>query len=150
MATALALLVMLAAAVDGVLVTARADLAPRWFALLTRAAVGLYAGWVTAAFFLNLSTALVDLDVVAARDLGWQVGVLVVAVLVLLALTVATRGVLAYAAAGTWALVGILATGVADGTTAVTVLAVVGIVVLVAATLAVQLRSRTSPQASAV
>ncbi|MEH3068736.1 MAG: hypothetical protein PGN15_12075, partial [Aeromicrobium erythreum] len=69
-------LLMLVAAVDAVLTTARSSFEPGWFAVLTRAAVGLFAGWVTAAFYLNLSTALVDLEVVSAQSVGWQLGVL--------------------------------------------------------------------------
>ncbi len=134
LATAAALLVMFAAAVDAVLTMTREQLAPRGFALLTRAAVGLYAGWVTAAFFLNLSTALVDADVVEASTLPWQLVVLVVAALVLLGLMVAARGLLAYAAAGVWALVGIAVTGLENDTTAVSALAAGAAVVLVVAT----------------
>lgn len=129
LATALALLVMLLAAVDGVVTAARHGFAPRWFAVLTRTAVGLYAGWVTAAFFLNLSTALVDLDVVDADTLGWQLVVVVVAVLTLLALTVTTR-IVAYAAAGVWALVGIAVTGSANDDPQVLGLAIGAAVVL--------------------
>lgn len=142
LATAAALLLMLLAAVDGVLTAARVPMEPSWFAILTRGAIGLYAGWVTAAFFLNVSTALVDSGVVEADELSWQVGVLVVAVAVLLTLTVAARGILTYAAAGTWALIGIAVTGAADGTTAVTAVAVASAVVLVAATAALRLTGR--------
>lgn len=130
--TALALLVMLVGAVAAVLTAARIPLAPRWFAVLTRTAVGLYAGWVTAAFFLNLSTALVDLDVVGAREPGWQLVVLVVAAAVLLALTLST-GIVAYAVAGAWALVGIAVTGSDNGDTSVLALTVALAVVLVVA-----------------
>ena len=59
-ATAAALLLMLVAGVDAVVTVSREHVAPHWLAVLTRASVGLYAGWVTAAFFLNVSTALVD------------------------------------------------------------------------------------------
>lgn len=148
LATAGALLLMLVAAVDGVLTAARAPMEPTWFALLTRGAMGLYAGWVTAAFFLNASTALVDAGVVEADRLPWQVGVLVVAVAVLLILTVAARGILTYAAAGTWALIGIAVTGASDGTTVVTVIAVVSAVGLLVATAALHL-TRRHPMASA-
>lgn len=147
-ATAAALLLMLVAAVDGVLVAARVPMDPSWFAVLSCSAIGLYAGWVTAAFFLNVSTALVDSGVVEADELAWQVGVLVVAVAVLLTLTVASRGILTYAAAGTWALIGIAVTGASDGTTVVTVVAVASAAALVAATAALRLTGR-HPAASA-
>ncbi|MGA8211795.1 MAG: hypothetical protein WB441_06265 [Nocardioidaceae bacterium] len=142
LATAAALLVMFVAGVDGVLTVARKAGTPPWVALLTRAAVGLYAGWVTAAFFLNVSTALVDVGAVEADSLPWQLVVLAVAALVLLTLTVAARGILTYAAAGVWALIGIAVTGVSDDTTEVTVLAVASAVVLVTVTLAVRLSGR--------
>jgi multisubunit Na+/H+ antiporter MnhF subunit len=130
-ATALALLLMLVAAVDAVLTAARSSFEPGWFAVLTRAAVGLFAGWVTAAFFLNLSTALVDLEVVSAQSVGWQLGVLAVAAVALLAVLVRTGGNVAYAAAAAWAMLGIAVTGRADGTTSVLVAAAVAGVAIV-------------------
>ncbi|MCD4525482.1 hypothetical protein [Nocardioides sp. cx-173] len=132
-ATAAALALMLVAAVDGVLTAARHSIGPSWLALLTRAAIGLYAGWVTAAFFLNVSTALVDADVVEVGDVAWQVVVVGIAVATLLVVLVANRGNLAYAAAGLWALLGITVTGLSDDTTAVVVAAAVSAVVLLAA-----------------
>jgi len=92
LATAAALSVMFVAAIDGVLTVRRHALQPRAFAVVTRSAVGLYAGWVTAAFFLNVSTALVEAGVVEADELPWQILVLVVAVATLVVLTVAARG----------------------------------------------------------
>lgn len=138
-ATALALALMLAAAADGVLTATRHTSSPTWLATLTRAAIGLYAGWVTAAFFLNLATALVEAGLVEADRPAWQLGLLVVAALTLLALVVATHGSIAFTAAGAWALVGIAVTGSANGDTTVLVLALVGAVVLVAATVALRL-----------
>ena len=146
LATAAALLLMLVAAVDGLLTATRADLAPRWFALLTRGAIGLYAGWVTAAFFLNASTALVDAGLVEADGLAWQLVMLIAAAVTLLALTVSARGILTYAAAGTWALIGIAVTGASDGTTEVTVVALAAAAALVAA--AVVGSGRRHPAAS--
>jgi hypothetical protein len=137
-ATAAALLVMLVTAVDAVLTVSRDAVEPHWLSVLTLASVGLYAGWVTAAFFLNVSTALVDADVVEADVVGWQLVVVAVAVAVLLAVLVATRGNVAYAVAGTWAMAGIAVTGSSDGTTEVVVGAIAG-AVLIAATLAVLL-----------
>lgn len=139
LATAGALLVMFVAAIDAVLTTARSTFEPGWFSALTRASVGLYAGWVTAAFFLNVSTAMVDAGLVEADELPWQLVVLVAAAMVLLAVLVRTGGIVAYAAAGTWAMIGIAVTGNADGTTGVLVaalIAAVAIVVLTAALVA--------------
>ncbi len=148
LATAAALLLMLVAAVDGLLAAARTTLAPRWFAVLTRGAIGLYAGWVTAAFFLNASTALVDSGVVEADELAWQLGMLFAAAATLLALTFSARGIYAYAAAGTWALIGIAVTGASDGTSEVTAVAVVLAVVLVAAAVVLNSKGRLSTPAS--
>lgn len=162
LATAAALLVMLAAAVDAVITTARSAAigapavgspaggpeavggSPRreWFIVLTRTAVGLYAGWVTAAAFLNVSTALVDAEVVEADVLGWQLGVLVAAVVFLLVVLVAVRGLVSYAAAGAWALLGIGVTGASNDDTAVVVTAIAGGVVLAVATVALSATER--------
>jgi hypothetical protein len=138
-ATAAALLLMLVAAVDAVLAVRRAPLVPGWFAVLTQASVGLYAGWVTAAFFLNVSTASVDAGLVDADDVGWQLVVVVVAVATLLALVALTRGNAAYALAGTWAMGGIAVTGSSDGTDEVLLAAVVSAVILIASLAAVRL-----------
>lgn len=140
LATAGALLVMFVAALDAVLTTARTTFEPGWFSVLTRAAVGLYAGWVTAAFFLNISTAMVDAGLVEADELPWQLVVLAVAAAVLLAVLVRTGGIVAYAAAGTWAMVGIAVTGNADGTTGVLVAALVAAAVIVVVTAALVAR----------
>lgn len=133
-ATAVTLLLMFAVAVDGVLTAAHSPTARSRLTVLTRAAIGLYAGWVTAAFFLNFSTALVALGIASSGDLPWQLVVLIAAVLTLLALTVATRGILTYAAAGCWALTGIAVTAVSQGTTAVSVFAIAAVVVLIVVT----------------
>jgi multisubunit Na+/H+ antiporter MnhF subunit len=142
LATALALALMLVAALDAVLTTARTAVEPRWFSVLTRSAVGLFAGWVTAAFFLNLSTALVGLDVVQPDDVGWQLVVLAAAAVALLTVLVRTGGIVAYAAAGTWAMLGIAVRGDADGTTSVLVGAVVVGAALVVTTVALAVRRR--------
>lgn len=134
LATAGALLVMVVAAVDAVITVSRTGLAPRWFAGLTRAAVGLYAGWVSAAFFLNVSTALVDAGVTSADSVGWQLVVVAVAVLTLVAVLVRIGGIVAYGVAGTWAMFGIAVTGRQDGTSSVLLAGALGAVVVVAAT----------------
>lgn len=143
LATALALTLMLAAAVPAVLVAARAHVEPHWLALLTRAAVGLYAGWVTAAFFLNVSTALVDAGVVEESELGWQVAMLVLAVVVLLAVLVAARATLGYAAAAAWALLGIAVTGSDNDLTSVLVVTGIGALAVVAVVVGMRSSGRT-------
>lgn len=145
LATAAALLVMFVAAADAVLTVARSSITPAWLAVLTLAAVGLYAGWVTAAFFLNASTALVDAGPVEADQLPWQLVVLGVAIVTLLVLLVRARGNPAYAAAGTWAMIGIAVTGRDNGTTEVVVVALVAAAVLVITAIALTLsRARSS------
>ncbi|HWV27274.1 MAG TPA: hypothetical protein VNZ66_08625 [Aeromicrobium sp.] len=129
-ATACALAVMFVAAIMLVIETAPRIHDDGWPAKLNLAAVGLYAGWVTAAFFLNISTALVDQGVLDADVVGWQIGMLAVATLTLVVLLVRSGGNLAYAAAGAWALLGITVTGLSDGTTAVAIAAPIAVVVL--------------------
>lgn len=145
LATAAALLVMFVAALDGVLTARRHRVRPRFLSVATTSAIGLYAGWVTAAFFLNVSTALVDVGLVEADQLAWQLAILVVAVVTLAVITVAARGVLAYTAAGCWALAGIAVTGASDGTTAVIALTVASAVLLVLLTGVVRWRGRDLP-----
>ncbi|WP_139983824.1 hypothetical protein [Nocardioides litoris] len=130
--TFLALALMFVAAVDGVLTLARADLPRGWFATLTRIAWGLFAGWVSAAFFLNASTAMVGWDWFGARELGWQLALLVVAAVTVTTLVVVGR-LAAFAVAGAWAFIGITVTGLDDGTTEVTVLAAAAVVVVAVA-----------------
>lgn len=144
-ATAAALVLMFVAATIAVLTVARERIEPGWLAELTRAAVGLYAGWVTAAVFLNISTALVDTDVVEADVVSWQLVVLVVAAVVLLAVVVATGGIITYAAAGVWAMIGIAVTGNSDGTTEVTITAIACAAVLTVTTIIVRLAGRRGP-----
>jgi hypothetical protein len=144
LATASALLVMFVAALTAVLTVSGAALEPRWFAVLLRAAVGLYAGWVTAAFFLNVSTALVENTDLRAGQVGWQLVVLAVAVVTLLVVLTRVGGLVAYAAAGTWALFGIAVRGSADGTSSVLWSALVAAAVVVVATVVLQARGRTA------
>lgn len=141
-ATAAALVVMLVAGVDAVLEVTRLVLEPRWLAVLTVSAVGLYAGWVTAACFLNISTALVDAGAVEADRVGWQLVVLGLAVLALLAVLVLSRGNLAYGAAGAWAMVGIAVTGRDDGTDEVLLAALAGLALIAVATAVVRVAAR--------
>lgn len=143
-ATAGALLVMFAAGLVAVLTVARERIEPHWLAHLSRASIGLYAGWVTAAVFLNVSTALVDADVVEADTLGWQLAVLIIAAVVLLNLTVLTGGIWTYAAAGVWAMIGIAVTGQDNDTNEVTVVALIAAAVLIVLVLALRLLGRTA------
>jgi len=145
LATVAALTVMFGAAVVAVLAVVREEIEPSWLRRLTRIAVGLYAGWVTAAFFLNASTALVDAGAFSADELAWQVVVLGLAVVTLLALTIAARGPIAYAAAGVWAMIGIAVTARDNGDDAIVMATLVGTVLLVAVTAVLGLRRRRAP-----
>lgn len=133
-ATFLALALMFGFAVDGVLTLARTgpELAPPGHRTLTRIAFGLYAGWVSAAFFLNLSTALVGWGVVDAGDAGWQLVVVAAATVTLVTLVLIGR-LAAYVVAGLWALFGIAVRALSDGTDSVLVAASVAAVALLVA-----------------
>lgn len=141
-ATAAVLSIIFAAAVDGLLTARNGHLEPLRLARLGLASIGLYSGWVAAAFLLNISTALIDVGVWGADELSWQIGVLIIAAATLIGFTVAARGVLTYVAAGCWALAGIAVTGVANSTPTVTGLAILSAVALVAVASALHLRDR--------
>ena len=140
--TAAALVVMAVAAIDGVLTLARAGGTPAALVGLTRAAFGLYAGWVTAALFLNLASALASTGAVDPADLPWQAAFLVVAAAVLVVVTLRSGGSPAYAAAGVWALFGISVTTAGAGDVLLLVLAVLGAVAVVAAAPSRRLHAR--------
>ncbi|NYE38127.1 hypothetical protein F4692_003272 [Nocardioides cavernae] len=142
--TFLALAVMFVAALDGVLTLARTTVEPRRHRIISRTAFGLFAGWVSAAFFLNLSTALVGWGLVDADAVAWQLVVVAVATATLVGFVLTTR-LPAYAAAGLWALAGIVVTGVDDGTLAVVVAGAVAAAVLATATAVALRRSAVQP-----
>lgn len=142
LATAAVLVVMAVAATLAVLTVATLRGGPDWLRLLSRAAVGLYAGWVTAAVFRNVSTALAEVGPLSVRDTGWQVVALALAALALLAVTVLTGAVVTYPLAGAWAMLGISVTAAGDGTTAVLVTAVVSGLLLLATLVAVRTGGR--------
>lgn len=148
--SAVVLVLMLAVAVVALMSVSRATLEPGWLRLLTRATVGLYAGWVTAAAFLNVSTALAEREVLEANALGWQLVVLVLAAATLIVVTLASGGVLGYALAGLWALLGIAVTGREDGNGEVVAVAAVAALVLAGAALAAAVRSRRSTAPDAI
>ena len=142
LATAAVLVVMAVAATLAVLTVATLRGGPDWLRLLSRAAVGLYAGWVTAAVFLNVSTALAEVGPLSVRDTGWQVVALALSALALLVVTVLTGAVVTYPLAGAWAMLGISVTAAGDGTTAVLVTAVVSGLLLLATLVAVRAGGR--------
>lgn len=131
--TALILGVMFVAGVVAVVTVVGEHSEPPWFATLTRATIGIYAGWVSAASVLNLSTALADNGVTDPGVLGWQVVMLLVAIVVLLVVLTVSHGLTWYALAGAWALFGIAVTGRGNGDEEIVILAVAGIFCVVAA-----------------
>ncbi|MFI5428435.1 hypothetical protein ACHMWU_18915 [Aeromicrobium sp. UC242_57] len=138
------MLLMFIAAIDGVLTAGQAPLPPHWTTGLTRAAVGLYAGWVTAAFFLNASTALVDSDVVQADQLGGRSPSSWWLPLCWPTSPSCAADILTYSAAGLWALLGIGVTASSDGTTEVIWVAAAAAALLVITTFMVRLRGMQS------
>ena len=104
--------------------------------------LGLYAGWSTVAIWLNLTTALafsgapVSGPVGLAGQLAILAGATATAVLVLRR----TRGLLPYAAAVVWALVGAVLGAAGAGQPALAVAAGLGILVVVATTAVVRRR----------
>ena len=72
---------------------------------VARWALGLHAGWLSLAAFLNLAQVLVAEQVLPGdRMLGWSLPLLAVAAFTLLAINHALRGLLPYVLAAVWAL----------------------------------------------
>lgn len=136
-ATFLVLAVMTWFAVDAARIAART--AEGWEGVLARATSGIYAGWVSAAVFLNLGTAAIELDLADPADHAWQVVLLAVAAGFALVVNVSMTRSPGYAAAVAWALVGVIA-AVAGESTAAVVVAVVALVALAVQTVLATLR----------
>ncbi|GAA3539028.1 hypothetical protein AFL01nite_29600 [Aeromicrobium flavum] len=132
--TFLVLAVMTCFAIDAARIAASARLRdPAWITWLARAASGVYAGWVSAAVFLNLGTGAIELDIADPDIRGWQFALLVGAVVFALGANLLMPRSPGYAAAVVWALIGIIAAVAGESTTAL-VIAIVAIVLLVAQT----------------
>lgn len=122
------LAVMTVLALDAARIAARSHApvdAPAWTGTLAILTSGLYAGWVSAAVFLNLGTALIESGIAEASAHVWQIGLLVVA---LGAAVVADRWLgrgFGYPAAVAWASLGI-AVATREVSTPAFVIAVVG------------------------
>lgn len=143
-ATAAALAVMAVFAIDGVLAAAGHDRGPVWLTRLTRLSFGLFAGWVSAALFLNIGTALAEQDVFAVDQAGWQLGVVATASVVLAGITSRVGAVIpTYPAAGLWALLGIWVTGSQDHNVDVQAAAVAGGVLVAIAAIYAVMRNRS-------
>lgn len=151
-ATLAVFLVMGAALVAGLRVAVRARGEIRSWSTLGRALVwstlGLYAGWSTVAIWLNLTTALafsgapVTGVVGLVAQLAILAGVTATAVLVLSR----TAGLLPYAAAVVWALVGAILGASGSGQPVLAVAAGLGLLVVAGTTAVLNLRRRATPR----
>jgi len=133
-ATFLVLVVMTWFAIDAARIAAASRLGePRWIGHLARAASGIFAGWVSAAVFLNLGTAALDLDLVSESATGWQIALLAGAAIFAIGVNMLMPRSPGYAAATIWAQVGVIAAVVGQSTGAL-VVAIAAIVLLVVQT----------------
>jgi len=133
-ATFLVLVVMTWFAIDAARIAAASRLGePRWIGHLARAASGIFAGWVSAAVFLNLGTAALDLDLVSESATGWQIALLAGAAIFAIGVNMLMPRSPGYAAATIWAQVGVIAAVVGESTGAL-VVAIAAIVLLVVQT----------------
>lgn len=139
--------VALAAALR-VAVAARAEIRswPGVGRVLVWSTLGLYAGWSTVAIWLNLTTALAFSGAPVTGTLGvaGQLAILSGASATAVLVLVRTRGLLPYAAAVVWALVGAARGASGAGEPVLAVAAVVGILVVAATTVVQRLRRRTT------
>lgn len=140
-ATFLVLVVMTGFAIDAARIAARARTEKSWVTVLARATSGIYAGWVSAAMFLNLGTAAVELDIADPADRVWQIVLLVVAVVFAAGVTTMLTRSPGYALAVVWALLGIMA-AVAGESTLALVVATVGASVLIVLTVVARAKVR--------
>lgn len=111
--------------------------------------LGLYAGWSTVAIWLNLTTALAFSGAPVAGTLGvvGQLAVLAGATATAVVVLRRTGGLLPYAAAVVWALVGATLGAAGAGEPLLAGAAGVGLVVVVATTLVLRLRRRRPARA---
>lgn len=124
------LVAMVAAALRAFVVATRLPVragVPPWAVALERFTVGLYAGWVTIAVFVNLASAIGDQGLAGATSVGWQFAVLAGALVALLAALRWGRGSAGFAVAAIWALVAV-AVNAAGESTALAVTGVVGVI----------------------
>ena len=148
-ATLAVFLVMGLALVAGlrVAVAARAEIAT-WSSLgrfLVWTTLGLYAGWSTVAIWLNLTTALAfsGAPVSGTAGVAGQLAVLAGATATAVLVLRRTAGLLPYAAAVVWALVAAVLGAAGAGQPVLAVAAGLGLVVVVATTVLLDLRRRT-------
>ena len=130
-ATFIVLVLMTWFAIDAARIAAATRLPePRWIGHLARATSGIFAGWVSAAVFLNLGTGALELDLVNESATGWQVMLLAGAAIFAIGINMLMPRSPGYAAATIWAHIGVVA-AVAGKSTPALVVAIVAIVLLV-------------------
>lgn len=133
-ATFIVLVLMTCFAIDAARIAANTRLPePRWIGHLARATSGIFAGWVSAAVFLNLGTGALELDLVNESATGWQVMLLAGAAIFALGINMLMPRSPGYAAATIWAQIGVVA-AVAGESTPALVVAITAIVLLVVQT----------------
>ena len=108
--------------------------------------LGLYAGWLSVAMWLNLTTAFAGSGAPITGTLGIaaQIATLAGALGTVLIILAWTGGLLSYAAAVCWGLVGAIVGTLDAGQPALTVAVVIGLVAVVVATVVTRRRSRSS------
>lgn len=126
-------------------VAGRRDRAVRW---LVGGTLGLYAGWSTAAVWINLATLLTDAGLEASGLIGmaWQSLVLAAATGSAVLVVWRLGGALPYAAAVGWAFAGVVVSSVMAGTPVLTAVALLGLLAVAATTVT----SRRRPSRAAV
>ena len=102
--------------------------APSWITTLVRITVGIYAGWASAAVFINWAADLARSGIVDATSLGWQLAILIAAALYGVGVTFRVGAALpAYPLTLVWALLAIIV-GAWTSSSAVVIVAVFGLV----------------------
>lgn len=136
-ATFLVLVVMTGFAIDAARRAARASARKSpWITTLARATSGVYAGWVSAAVFLNLGTAAIELDLADPDAWTWQIVLLVVAAAFACAVTAVLARSPGYALAVVWALLGIMVAVSGESLTALVIAAAAASVLVLQTVLA--------------
>lgn len=125
---------------------------PRWARVLVDVAVGVYAGWTSAAAWVNLTTAVAQSGATVSESLAFwgQVGALAAATGTLCVVAWATGARLSYLAAGAWALVGVIVGATQAGAPALAGVAAagLGVFLLVVAARRLSTRRRATAMAS--
>ena len=112
---------------------------------LVRITIGIYAGWATAAVFVNWASDIARSGIADESSVGWQLVVLILAALVGIAVTYLYGAALpALPITLAWALVAIVVNAWSSSTSVV-VIGVVGIVALVLAYVASRRRNASTP-----